>query len=277
MRLRDRAPCDSDGALLGAHYRIGTTSFVHPAGWLENATRLAGRVDDVELLLFEDPVPGHGPAPDEIAALARLGRESRLTWSVHAPLGIALASEDGARRQAGIDAVRRAIDVTAPLAPHAVVVHLAPGEREGAPPPEDWAAFARRAIGSIREVLGTGLPAAALCLETLEYDFALAEPVVEELGLSVALDVGHLARDGAPLEPVLRRNLARARVVQWHGTDGTGRDHRSIRHYPRAEALHLLRTLREARWDGVLTLEVFREADLEDSLGILRELEREAA
>jgi adenosylcobalamin phosphodiesterase len=262
---------------VGAHYRIGTTSFVHPAGWLENARRLAGRVEDVELLLFEDPTRENAPSGDEIAALRRLGTEAGLTWSVHAPLGIALASEDAALRRKGVDAVRRAIYVTAPLEPHAVVVHLAPGECEGAPPPADRLGFARRAADSLREVLATGIPPAALCLETLEYDFALAEPVVEELGLSVALDVGHLARDGAPLAPVLRRNLARARVVQWHGTDATGRDHRSIRHYPRADAVHLLRALRDARWEGVLTLEVFREADLDDSLAILAELEREGA
>ncbi len=262
---------------MSAPYRIGTTSFVHPAGWLENARRLAGRVQDVELLLFEAPRDGNAPDAEEIAGLARLGAEAGLTWSVHAPLDVALASEDAARRRAAIDAVRRAIEITAPLAPHAVVVHLATGEREGAGIPADRAAFCRRAVGALREVLATGLPPAALCLETLEYDFALAEPVVEELGLSVALDVGHLARDGVAFDGVLARNLGRARVVQWHGTDPSGRDHRSLRHYPRAEAVRLLGALRQARWDGVLTLEVFREADLDESLALLAELEREAA
>ncbi len=84
-------------------YRIGTTSFVHPAGWLENVRRLAGRVEDVEIPLLDAPTPASAPGPDEIAALARLGREAGLTWSVHAPLDVALASEDPARRRAGID------------------------------------------------------------------------------------------------------------------------------------------------------------------------------
>ncbi len=41
--------------------RIGTTSFVFPASWAENVRRLAGRVDDVEILVFEHPdraIPG---------------------------------------------------------------------------------------------------------------------------------------------------------------------------------------------------------------------------
>jgi sugar phosphate isomerase/epimerase len=257
-------------------YRVGTTSFVYPARWLENARRLAGRVDDVEILLFDPPTPVSLPSGAEIGALARLGRDAGLTYTVHAPLGFALASADPRRRAVAVDAVARVVTTTAPLAPRAVVVHLAPGEQEGDPPPADPAAFRERAAGSLRAILdATGLPPGTLCLETLEYDFALAEPVVEALGLSVALDVGHLARDGVPFDAVVARNLGRASVVQWHGTDPSGRDHRSLRHYPRGEALRLLGTLRAARFAGVLTLEVFGEQDFEDSLALLAELEQE--
>jgi sugar phosphate isomerase/epimerase len=261
---------------LRASYRIGTTSFVYPARWYENARRLAGRVSDVEILLFDPPSPVSLPSQAEIAALARLGAETGLTYCVHAPIGFALASEDADRRRVAVDAISQVVEVTAPLRPHAVVVHLAPGEREGDPPPVDADTFRRRAAGSLRALLARGLSPATLCLETLEYDFALVEPLVEELGLSVALDVGHLARDGVPFDAVVARNLRRAKVVQWHGTEPSGRDHRSLRHYPRAEALRLLRALRAAGWAGVLTLEVFGEADLEDSLAVLAALEQEA-
>jgi sugar phosphate isomerase/epimerase len=251
---------------------IGTTSFIHPARWIDNARRLAGRVEDVEILLFDPPTPQSLPSAAEIAALARLGAETGLGYTVHAPIGFALASEDAERRRVAVEAVAQVIRHTAPLAPHAVVVHLAPGEREGDPPPADPAAFRRRAEESLRAVLATGLAPERLCLETLEYDFALAEPVVEALGLSVALDVGHLARDGVPFDAVLARNLARTRVVQWHGTDPSGRDHRSLRHYPRADGRRLLRALRDGGFAGVLTLEVFGEQDLEESLAVVAEL-----
>jgi sugar phosphate isomerase/epimerase len=64
--------------------------------------------------------------------------------------------------------------------------------------------------------------------------------------------------------------------VQWHGTDPSGRDHRSLRHYPRSAAIELVRALTSAGWSGVVTLEVFREADLDDSLAVLAEIEAEA-
>lgn len=256
-------------------YRIGTTSFVHPASWLENARRLAGRVRDVEVLLFQPPSDAAGPSPGEIAALARLGEERGLGYTVHAPL-VPLAAEDEGRRRAAAAAVRRAIELTAPLRPAAVTVHLELRDAPGRPAPAELSAWRERAARSLREVLACGVAPRTIAVETLEYDFALAEPLVEALGLSVALDVGHLARDGVALLPVVERHLARAPVVHWHGTEPGGRDHRSLRHFPRADGVALVRALVRAGWSGVVTLEVFGEAELGDSLAVLASLEAEA-
>jgi len=258
-------------------YRIGTTSFIHPCGWLENVRRLSSRpeIRDVEILVFEPPGEGAGPAPEEIALLGAVARASGMTCSVHAPLELGLASDDERWRRASVDVVRRTVQLTAPLAPHSVIVHLNLDAR-GAPAAADLGAWRDRAERSLREILRCGIAPAQLCLETLDYDLALAEPLVDALGLSVALDVGHLARDGIGLEPVLARSLGRTRVVHWHGTDPSGRDHRSLRHYPRAEAVRLLSALAARGFEGVITLEVFREDDLAESLAVLREIEAEA-
>jgi sugar phosphate isomerase/epimerase len=253
-------------------YLIGTTSFIHRASWLENAARLAPRVRDVELLLFD--LDAGAPSEQEIEGLARVGREAGLGYTVHAPLDVALASADEGRRRRSAERVARAIALTRALRPRAYVVHLFPGEREGERRADSgWRARAER---SLREILAAGVEPEAVCLETLDEDFARVAPLLDAFGLSVALDVGHLARDGVPLEPLLAEHLRRARVVQWHGTDPAGRDHRSIRHFPRAAAVDLLRTLAAAAWDGVLTLEVFSEPDLDDSLAMVSELEAEA-
>ncbi len=259
-----------------ARHRTGTTSFIHRAGWLENARRLADRVDDVEILLFDPSGPCGLPSAAEIEDLARLARDTGLSYTVHAPLDLALGSEEEARRRASVASVLEVARATAPLEARALVVHLVLGEREGGPPPAYLGAWRDRAAASLGELLAAGVPGETLCLETLDYDFALAEPVLDALGLCVALDVGHLARDGRPFDGVLARNLPRIRTVQLHGTAPGGRDHRSIRHYPRADAVRLLRALAAAGWEGVLTLEVFGEAELDDSLACLAELEAEA-
>jgi sugar phosphate isomerase/epimerase len=247
-------------------FRIGATSFVHPSGWADNVARLAGRVRDVELLFFEaDSLPD----PEEVEALAGWKARAGLTYSLHTPLTPGLASADEERRRAGVEAVLRALDVARPLAPEAVVVHVDFSDREDDAPPRDLAAFHRRAARSLEALLLTGVPPRSICVETLDYDFELIAPVVEALGLSVALDLGHEQRAGRSVEALLDRHVSRARLVHWHGVDPAGRDHRSLRHVPVAAAKRVIASLRAARYDGALTLEVFGEDDLEESLALL--------
>jgi hypothetical protein len=255
-------------------FRIGTTSFVYPDRWLGNVARLAGRVDDVEILLFE-----HAGLPDadEVAALAAWKSRAALSYTVHTPLDVSLASEDARRRTDAIDQVCRAIDRARPLAPEAYIIHIYLGDREHDAPPVDLAAWRRRAADSLSAIVARGTPPAALAVETLDYDFALLEPVIDELGVSVAIDLGHLDRDARAEAALLERNLHRTRSIQWHGVEPGGRDHRSLAHYPADKARRVLALLCE-RYRGVVTLEVFREADFEESLALLhRWLGREAA
>jgi hypothetical protein len=261
-----------------APFRIGATSFVYtdaairarPDSWLANVERLAGRVDDVEILLFEhDQLPG----ADEITALAAWKPRADLTYTVHTPLDVSLASESAALRAWSIEQVWAAIERGRPLAPEGYIVHVYLGDRERDTPPVDRRAWRRRAAASLEAIVARGVPAELVCIETLDYEFAEIEPVVTELGLSVAIDLGHLDRDDRAERAVLEANLSRTRAIQWHGVDPTGRDHRSLAHYPADKARWVIDALEE-RYRGVVTLEVFREADFEDSLAVIHALIR---
>jgi hypothetical protein len=72
-------------------------------------------------------------------------------------------------------------------------------------------------------------------------------------------------------EQVLRY-LPQTRIVQWHGTEPGGRDHRSLAHFPREQSSWLLDTLLKHDFTGTLALEVFRPDDFETSLRIVHEL-----
>jgi sugar phosphate isomerase/epimerase len=252
-------------------FRIGATSFVYPASWLANVERLAGRVEDVELLFF-DPSGSDGlPDARELAALCEY-RARGLSYSVHTPLSASLASEDEARRLAGVREVLRILEFCQPLEPSAFVIHVYHGDSEGGPRPSDPAAFRERAARSCEALLASGVPASQLCVEYLDYDLDLLRPVIEAFDLQVALDVGHLLRDGRDWRGVLKRYLPRTKLVQWHGTAPGGRDHQSLAHVPRETACALVDSLLEARFSGVLTLEVFNPDDFEASLAILNGL-----
>lgn len=246
--------------------RLGTTSFIYPPGWLHNVRRLAGRVRDVELLCFED---GGLPDAQEMAGLIDEKRGADLSYTVHTPLRANLASESSTRRSAGIEQVMRVVDHMLAVDPFAYIVHVYCGDEEGGPRPSDLDAWRQRAFESLQSLISRGLPKDRLCVESLDYDLALIAPVVSALGLSYALDVGHMHRDGRSLLSALNKYLPQTRVIQWHGT--AERDHRSLAHYPETDALTLLRTLHTEQYTGVLTLEVFRESDFEESLALVND------
>jgi adenosylcobalamin phosphodiesterase len=253
--------------------RLGTTSFIHPGSWLYNVQRLGPDYDDVEILFFEDHDDGAYPSAEECRGLLRCKRELELSYSLHTPLSASLASEDERRRRLGVASVLRALDVASTLEPENIVVHVYHGDGEhAAERPRDLQSWRQRAAESLAAIIASGVPPERLCVERLDYDYALIEPVVRALGVSVALDVGHLVRDGADELAELERWLSQTRIVQWHGTDPTGRDHRALDHYPLERARSLLRALRDARYGGVLTLEVFREADLASSRALFDRL-----
>jgi len=250
-------------------FRLGTTSFIHPGGWAFNVERLAGRVDDVEILCFEsDGLPG----VDEARQLAEHKARTGMTYSLHTPLDVSLASADESRRETAVASVRRALDAAMPFRPELAVVHVYLGEHEHDPKvPSDLPAWRRRAARSLEALLASR-SGPELCVEVLDYDFALIEPVIVDLGLSVALDVGHLMRDGRDELALYRKHRERTRVIQWHGVDPMGRDHRGLQYYPRDRARSLIDTLIATEYRGVLTLEVFREADLDVSLATVASL-----
>jgi sugar phosphate isomerase/epimerase len=252
-------------------FRIGATSFVYRDHVVPNVARLAPRVDDVEILIFD--VDQDLPSPADVARLVELKGEHQLSYTVHTPLDASLASADTSRRQRGVDKVRRALDWARPLAAHGHPLHVYLGEHEHDPaPPRDLDAWRARAHASLATLIADGHDPRRLCVELIDYDFALIAPVMQALDLAVTLDVGHLQRDGKALDVALDRWLDRARIIQWHGTEPGGRDHKSLRHVQQDGAEQLIQRLLRKRFAGVLTLEVFCEADFEESLAILNRM-----
>jgi sugar phosphate isomerase/epimerase len=95
----------------------------------------------------------------------------------------------------------------------------------------------------------------------------MLDAVLEQMAVSCCIDVGHLWKQG--LDPLLCLDtwLARCRVVHMHGVDR--RDHKSLSLMP-AEILDPVIERLVNEFAGVLTLEVFSEHDLEQSLAALQ-------
>ncbi len=252
----------------GLPFRVGATSFIYPGDWLYNVERLAGRVGDIELLFFEaDGLP----APEYFAQLAAWKSKGH-SYTVHTPLSASLASEDEQRRQQGIEEVIRVIEASRPVEPFAWILHVYWGDFEGDKQTVDLGAWQHRAMDSLRTITDRTGEHQRLSIESLDYDYRRIGPVVEALDLTVAWDIGHDIRDQRQSQFMIEELHHRLRVVQWHGTDPADRDHRSLAFVPPEDSKRLLQNLSKIDFAGVVTLEVFREDDFEESLALAHKL-----
>jgi sugar phosphate isomerase/epimerase len=239
--------------------RLGTTSYIYPADIITNVRRLAGKVQDVELVIFEfDGSANALPGDDEIAELNALGAAHDMTYTVHLPLELRLADADA---QQSVTKAVQVIRVTEPLKPHGLIVHL-----DGKTPttPNELGRWTDNSLRSLEIICNEVRRPELVCVENLEdQQPTMLDSILDKTPVSCCVDVGHLWKQGLDPVPVMERWLSRARVVHIHGVGK--RDHKRLSLMPEAildpvvESLHRL-------FQGVITLEVFSERDLLDSL-----------
>lgn len=266
-------------------FRIGATSYIVPDDLLPNAAFLAAHVQDMQLVLFEVPGgPSNLPSPQGVAELAALGQARDLSYTVHLLHDLRLRDEAGAPALALVKA-RAVIELTRPLQPLAWICHLdGRAVRHAAADAPEYGRWQQDMVAALRQVCdwaGGGRRVAVENLEGYRPDFVT--PVVARTPAARCLDVGHLWLDGVDPRPHLEAALPRLRVVHLHGVrpgekgaDGAegslapgSRDHNSLAHADRAQLDHLLAALLDARFTGVLSLEIFGEDDFWSSLAAL--------
>lgn len=267
--------CETQVPISPGHlpFRLGTTSYIIPDDIIPNLRHLSGKVEDVELVLFESDGWSNMPSSEDVGEMARVAKASRLSYTIHLPLDTRLGSPDEAERLASVEKCRRVMDLMAPVRPFAWILHLH-GDRRGDPPTDDlprWTAQNRRSLTELLSL--TAVDPRRICVETLDYNFNLVADLVEAFDLSVCLDIGHLLVYGRDVTAHLNRWLDRTKVFHIHGVRPDGTDHVSLAYFPEALLEELSSRLAclpetDAR---VVTLEIFGEADFEASMQVLQQ------
>jgi sugar phosphate isomerase/epimerase len=249
-------------------FRLGTTSYIIPDDILPNARYLAGKVRDIELILFEvDEGPNNLPSPEVIDELSQIARQHDLTYTVHLPLDLRLG-EDGSGGDRSLVKAQRVIECTRRLDPWAYVLHLdgksvrTSTDRKAI---ERWQAQSVRALEIVSEWAGAAEKLAVENLETYPLDFI--QPVLDRIPVSRCVDIGHLWLDNHDPLPYLRSALPRTRVIHIHGI--AERDHRSLAFLPPENVRAVWEELLHLNYAGVLTLEIFSEEDFISSLDVI--------
>ncbi len=250
-------------------FRLGTTSYIIPADILPNVHYLAGKVQDVELVLFEvDEEHGNLPTRVQISELASIASDHDLTYTVHLPLDLRLA-DDGSPRHASLEKARRVIDCVSELNPWAYVLHLDGQSVRDGGAFEAMRRWQEQAVRSLEIVGAWAGDVKKLAVENLEgYPLDFYESVLKQIGVSRTVDIGHLWLDGHDPVSYLQTALPRTRVIHIHGIDGC--DHKSLAQVPADRLRAVLAELVRADYRGVLTVEVFSEDDFLTSCEVIK-------
>ena len=252
-------------------FRLGTTSYIIPDDILPNARYLAGKVRDIELILFEvDDGPNNLPSPEVVDELSQIADEHDMTFTVHLPLDLKLG-DDGSTQDQSLIKAKRVIDCIHGLNPWAYVLHLDGKSVRTSTDAEvikQWQANSVRALDIVSVWAGGVEKLAVENLETYPLDFI--QPILDQIPVSRCVDIGHLWLDGHDPIPYLQAALPRVRVIHIHGL--AERDHRSLAFMPQEKVRAVWDELIRAQYAGVLTLEIFSEEDFISSLEVIERL-----
>ena len=245
-------------------WRLGTTSYVYPANLDTNVRLLAGRVQDIELVLFDTPQGSNFPSPAEVETMAELAAQHDLSWTVHFPIDHQLGSPDRRARSISVREMTRVIELMAKLKPHAYITHLA--GIQPADPPDSIRAWQRACTESIKHALSTGVDPQLLCVENLDYPYEWNEPVIDRLGLGICIDIGHLWLTGTSVRRHMDRYLRRARAIHLHG-ENNGEDHISLSYVDDDRMESVMDALEDFK--GTVTLEMFEQVQVGNTIARL--------
>jgi hypothetical protein len=105
-------------------FKIGTTSFIYPDGYIPNVETLGPYLEEIELLLFESTPKNHLPTQAEISKLGLLAEKYQLTYNIHLPIDLYLGDGNMNRRNQAVESIIGISELVSPLSPSTCTLHL---------------------------------------------------------------------------------------------------------------------------------------------------------
>ena len=244
-------------------FKIGTTSFIYPDGYVQNVKMLAPYLDEIEMLLFES-TPNSLPSNHEIKELFSLSKQFDFSYNIHLPLDISLGGKDSSMRHSAIETIKQVMDLTAPLSPTSYTLHLLYDESDFKS--EQIKKWKERTYQSMDTLCSFCFNSRIISIETLNYPLEWVEDILKEFNLSVCMDLGHLILYELDIKDVFNRYRNRTSIIHLHGAN-EDKDHRSLDLLSKSNLKAILRILKQ--FIGTVSIEVFSFDHLNASLKYL--------
>jgi sugar phosphate isomerase/epimerase len=119
---------------------------------------------------------------------------------------------------------------------------------------------------NLNKILDSGIQPKLIAVETLDYPFDLLDGVIDDLALSVCLDLGHLMAGAYDIKTAFKAYGSKTSIIHLHGFN-KDHDHMALDQLSAQCVQSVLWILK--RFKGTVSLEVFSFEDLQASLDYL--------
>ncbi len=254
-------------------FKLGTTSFIYPDNIIPNVKKLGKDFDEIELLVFESVPEEVLPSKDEIKELAYLGQHLDITYNIHLPTDISFTDVLPENRIKAVDTIKKVMELCKPLKPATHTLHLdfTPLYAEkGSDGIKKWQNRVRK---SLELFVSSDVNPMDVSIETLDYPFEYLDNIIEEYGLSVCIDAGHLIKYKFDIESIFNRYKTRIPLIHLHGVDFSThppKDHVSLDRTGDELMENTIKILK--KFKGTISLEVFNRENLLKSVSWLNRI-----
>jgi sugar phosphate isomerase/epimerase len=246
---------------------------------LENVRLLVGLVDHIEIVLFHTSSRHNIPGLQEIHMLKEIGKQQDVTFTVHLPPSLEIASSEKTRREESVQFARELCLKMAEFDPMHYILHVpfssptlvaipslyfTTGEKQ------EWDGWTKRALGSLEMLYEALGDKNKLLVENINYSPSFLEPILKKGLCGFCLDLGHLMLGRENVMESIEQYLDVTEAIHLHGVKGY-EEHLSLSKLPKNRVKEWLRYLIRTSFRGVITLEVFSPRDLEESMDVLFE------
>ena len=247
-------------------FKIGTTSFIYPDGYIPNVETLGPYLEEIELLFFESTPENHLPTRADISELGRLAEKHRLTYNIHLPIDLYLGAENVTQRHQAVESIIYIFDLVSPLSPTTCTLHLI----------YHWHTYSSNKLKlwqqniyySLSRLMDAGIEAENITIENLDYPFEWLGTFFSDFNLKVCLDFGHIFRYAQDANIIVDNYGERISIIHLNGFEGD-HDHISLNSLSPDQLGQIMKFLET--FSGIVSVEVFSFDDLTSSLSILEE------
>lgn len=247
---------------------------------VENVESLSRFLDHVEIVIFHTPECHNIPTNREIARLKEIKSKKNLSFSVHLPPSLEIASHDETKKSAAVALASKIVHLCEEINPYYYILHVPvtspmltaePGKYLKKNTLPEFNGWLDRAAQSLDKIQSETKLRTRLLVENINYSPKFLRPLWQQGLCGFCLDIGHLLLGNEAILENLDSYLPVIKDIHLHGVVDQ-REHLALDVLPEDRVKSWFDKLKIFNYTGIVNLEVFSPEDLEISLAVIRKI-----